>query len=48
MFGCGAQRGRQVDADAHHRDAAGARQRRIAFGDIDVLRQKDAVRRTLG
>jgi ABC-type Na+ transport system ATPase subunit NatA len=49
MYGLlGPQRRRQVDADAHPRHAAGARRRHATLGDIDVLRDRDAVRRTLG
>ena len=45
-----AQRRRQVDADAHPRDAAGGRRaaRVDALDDIDVLRDKAGVRRMLG
>ena len=44
-----AERRRQVDADAHPRHAAGARRRLASrLGDIDVLREKDDVRRVLG
>ena len=43
------ERRRQVHADADDRHAAGAGRRvDLVFGDIDVLRQKDRVRETLG
>ena len=42
------QRRRQVDADAHRRDAAGADRGRDRFGDIDVLAEPERLRKTLG